>query len=64
MPPKKKLLTKNDVKLNFPLPISLHGEFEELFVIQKRKRKGKLLKKDFIIEVVKMGVRSPEWQKK
>ena len=64
MGPKRKLLTKNDVKLNFGLPTSLHGEFEELYVIEKRKRNGKLLKKDFIIEVVKMGIRSPKWQKK
>ena len=61
---KKKLLTKNDVKVNFGIPTTLHGEFEELYVIEKRKRNGKLLKKDFIIEVVKMGVRSPKWIKK
>ena len=54
---KRKLLPKNDVKLNFPLPIALHGEFEELYVIEKRKRNGKLLKKDFIIEIVKKGIR-------
>ena len=61
---KKKLLPKNDVKVNFGIPTTLHGEFEELYVIEKRKRNGKLLKKDFIIEVVKMGVRSPKWIKK
>ena len=61
MPNKTKIMLRNDVKLNFPLPIALHGEFEELYVIEKRKRKGKLLKKDFIIEVVKMGIRSPKW---
>tara|TARA_R100000789_G_C2962349_1_gene138316 strand:- start:24 stop:212 length:189 start_codon:yes stop_codon:yes gene_type:complete len=54
---KKKLLTKNDVKVNFGIPTSLHGEFEELYVIEKRKRNGKLLKRDFIIEVVKNGIR-------
>lgn len=55
---------RNDVKLNFPIPIELHGEFEELYVIEKRKRKNKLLKKDFIVEVIKMGIRSPKWFKK
>ena len=60
MEPKKKLiLMRNDIKLNFGLPLSLHGEFEELYVIEKRKRGGKLLKKDFIKEVVKKGIR--EW---
>ena len=65
MEPKKKLiLMRNDIKLNFPLPLPLHGEFEELYVIEKRKRNGKLLKKEFIIEVIKMGIRSPKWYKK
>lgn len=60
--PKRKIILRNDVKLNFPLPVALHGEFEELFVIVKRKRGGKLLKKDFIIEVIKKGIR--EWHNK
>ena len=54
---KRKILPKQDVKVNFGLPISLHGEFEELHVIEKRKRGGKLLKKEFIIEVLKKGIR-------
>ena len=57
MTKKTKIVLRNDIKLNFGLPLSLHGEFEELYVIEKRKRNGKLLKKDFIIEVVKKGVR-------
>tara|TARA_Y100000310_G_scaffold141988_1_gene141410 strand:- start:546 stop:740 length:195 start_codon:yes stop_codon:yes gene_type:complete len=61
---KRKLNLRNDVKVNIGIPISLHGEFEELFVIEKRKRKGKLLKRDFIIEVIKMGIRSPKWLNK
>ena len=56
MGPKRKLLTKNDVKLNFGIPIELHSEFEEIFVIEKRNRGGKLLKKDFIKEVIKKGI--------
>ena len=43
MGPKRKLLTKNDVKVNFGIPTTLHGEFEELYVIEKRKRNGVLL---------------------
>ena len=62
MPNKTKIMLRNDVKLNFPLPIELHGEFEELYVIEKRKRKGKLLKGDFIIEVIKRGIR--QWHNK
>ena len=54
---KRKILPKQDVKVNFGFPISLHGEFEELYVIVKRMRKGKLLKKDFIIEIIKTGIR-------
>ena len=54
---KRKLILRNDVKVNFGIPTSLHGEFEELYVIEKRKRNGKFLKKDFIIEVVKKGIR-------
>ena len=57
MGPKRKLILRNDVKLNFGIPIEIHGEFEEIFVIEKRKRKGKLLKKDFIKEVLIKGIR-------
>ena len=56
---KRKLILRNDVKVNFGIPIELHGEFEEIFVIEKRKRNGKLRKKDFIIEIIKKGIR--EW---
>ena len=59
---KRKILPKQDVKVIFGLPISLHGEFEELYYIEKRKRNGKLLKKDFIIEVIKKGIR--QWYNK
>ena len=59
---KTKIILRNDVTLNFALPITLHGEFEELYVIVKRKRGGKLLKKDFIKEVVKRGIR--QWHNK
>ena len=62
MSEKTKIILRNDVKLNFALPIALHGEFEELYVIVKRKRGNKLLKKDFILEVIKRGVR--QWHNK
>ena len=54
---KRKLLQKNDVKVNLAIPLSLYGEFEELHIIEKRKRGGKLLKMVFFIEVFKMGIR-------
>ena len=54
---KSKLILRNDVKLNFGIPTTLHGEFEELHVIEKRKRGGKLRKQDFIIEIIKKGIR-------
>ena len=57
MAEKSKIILRNDVKLNFGLPIELHSEFEELFVIEKRKRGGKLLKKEFIQEIIKKGIR-------
>ena len=57
MGPKRKLIIRNDVKVNFGIPTSLHGEFEEIYVIEKRKRNGKLLKKDFVKEVLKKGIR-------
>tara|TARA_Y100001970_G_C13935690_1_gene700568 strand:+ start:234 stop:422 length:189 start_codon:yes stop_codon:yes gene_type:complete len=57
MAEKSKIILRNDVKLNFGLPIGLHSEFEELFVIEKRKRGGKLLKKEFIQEIIKKGIR-------
>ena len=59
---KRKLLQKNDVKVNLGIPLSLYGEFEELHIIEKRKRGGKLLKMVFFIEVFKMGIR--QWFKK
>ena len=54
---KRKLLQKIDVKVNLGIPIALYGEFEELHIIEKRKRGGKLLKMVFFIEVFKMGIR-------
>ena len=57
MPTKTKIIMRNDVKLNISVPIELHSEFEELYVIEKRKRNGNLLKKDFIKDVIKTGVR-------
>ena len=54
---KRKILPKQSVNVNFGFPMMLHGEFEELYYIEKRKRSGKLLKKDFIIEVLKRGIR-------
>tara|TARA_Y100000310_G_scaffold290048_1_gene316920 strand:+ start:80 stop:268 length:189 start_codon:yes stop_codon:yes gene_type:complete len=62
MAAKTKIILRNDIKLNFGLPILLHGEFEELYIIEKRKRGGKLLKKDFIKEVIKKGIR--QWHNK
>ena len=54
---KRKLLKRNDIKVNLGIPISLYGEFEELHIIEKRKRNGKLLKMGFFIEVFKKGIR-------
>ena len=62
MTDKKKIILRNDVKVNFPVPKEIHSEFEEIHVIEKRKRKGKLLKRDFIIEVIKKGIR--QWLNK
>ena len=59
---KTKIILRNDVNLNFGLPVELHGEFEELYIIEKRKRGGKLLKKNFIKEIVKKGIR--QWHNK
>ena len=59
---KRKILPKQAVNVNFGFPMDLHGEFEELYYIEKRKRNGKLLKKDFIIEVIKKGIR--QWYNK
>ena len=59
MAKKTKIILQNDVSVNFPVPKDIFSEFEEIHIIEKRKRNGKLLKKDFIIEVFKKGVR--EW---
>ena len=59
---KRKLILRNDVKVNLPIPKEIHSEFEELHVIEKRKRGGKLLKRDFFIEVFIKGVR--QWHNK
>jgi len=59
---KRKILPKQAVNVNFGFPMVLHGEFEELYYIEKRKRNGKLLKRDFIIEVIKKGIR--QWYNK
>ena len=62
MAAKTKIILRNDVRVNFPVPKDIHSEFEEIHVMEKRKRGGKLLKKDFIIEVFKKGIR--EWYNK
>lgn len=62
MSTKTKIILRNDVSVNFQIPREIHSEFEELHVIEKRKRGGKLLKKDFIKEIFKKGVR--EWYNK
>ena len=31
MPEKTKIILRNDVKLNFGLPMVLHGEFDEIY---------------------------------
>ena len=54
---KRKLLQKSDIKVNLGIPLSLYGEFEELHIIEKRKRGGKLLKMAFFVEVFKMVIR-------
>jgi hypothetical protein len=57
MQKKRKILTKTGINHNFELPISIHGEFEDLHLIEKRKRGGKLRKKDFLVEIIKKGIR-------
>ena len=59
MAKKTKIILQNDVSVNFPVPKDIHSEFEEIHVMEKRKRGSKLLKKNFIIEVLKKGIR--EW---
>lgn len=59
MSDKTKIILRNDTRVNFSIPTDIFSEFEEILVIEKRKRGGKLLKKQFIIEVFKKGVR--EW---
>ena len=53
--------TKTEQRLNFDLPIDIHHEFEELHLIEKRKS-GKLLKRDLLVEVIKRGIR--HWNNK
>ncbi|QDP64294.1 MAG: hypothetical protein Unbinned4139contig1000_7 [Prokaryotic dsDNA virus sp.] len=62
MTSKTKIILRNDVKVNFGVPKGIYDEFEEIHLIEKRKRNNKLLKKDFIIEVFKKGIR--EWYNK
>ena len=62
MAAKTKIILRNDVSVNFQIPREIHSEFEEIHVIEKRKRGGKLRKKDFIIEIVKKGIR--QWHNK
>jgi DNA polymerase III alpha subunit (gram-positive type) len=50
-------MKKDNVQVSFAIPSSLYVEYEDLFKIMRRKRKGKLLKQDFILEVIKKGVR-------
>ena len=59
MSDKTKIILRNDTRVNFSIPTDIFSEFEEILVIEKRKRGGKLIKKQFIIEVFKKGVR--EW---
>tara|TARA_R100000808_G_scaffold24806_1_gene58455 strand:- start:6357 stop:6539 length:183 start_codon:yes stop_codon:yes gene_type:complete len=51
-----KLKPKKTQKLLVDLPITIHSDLEDLMMIIKRKRSGRLLKKDFIIEVIRKGI--------
>ena len=50
-------MKKDNVQVSFSIPSSLYVEFEDLFKIIRRKRKGNLFKRDFILEIIKVGVR-------
>ena len=54
---KRKIKPKNDVRVNISIPKDIYSEFEELHVIEKRKRGIRLLKRDFFIEIFKKGIR-------
>ena len=47
---------KKTQKLLVDLPITIHSDLEDLMMIIKRKRSGRLLKKDFIVEVIRKGI--------
>tara|TARA_Y100000593_G_C4149240_1_gene256228 strand:+ start:316 stop:498 length:183 start_codon:yes stop_codon:yes gene_type:complete len=51
-----KLKPKKTQKLLVDLPITIHSDLEDLMMIIKRKRSGRLLKKDFIVEVIRKGI--------
>ena len=54
--------TKKTQQINNKIPLSIWDDFEDLYVIEKRKDPSrKLNKKDFFIQIVKKGVES--WTK-
>ena len=59
MQKKRSILKRNNIRVNFGIPKEIYGDFEEIYIIEKRKRNYKLLKKAFIIEVLKKGIK--EW---
>ena len=54
--------TKKTQQINNKIPLSIWDDFEDLYVIEKRKDPSrKLNKKDFFISIFKYGVEN--WQK-
>ena len=54
--------TKKTQQINNEIPLTIWDDFEDLYLIEKRKDPSrKLNKKDFFIQIVKRGVES--WTK-
>ena len=50
-------MNKKNQKINIGIPLDVWDDFEDVFIIEKRQDpQRKLLKKDFLVMIVKKGI--------
>ena len=50
-------MNKKNQKINIEIPLDVWDDFEDVFIIEKRQDpQRKLLKKDFLVMIVKKGI--------
>ena len=54
----QKLNNNDSHPVSLKIPFEIYESFEDLYIIEKRKGDRKLLKKDFMLQVIDKGIKS------